>query len=185
MAFLFQSNPDQWDLRRYLQPGQHVAWFVSRYQSLMRPGALVLLWEAQGRQSPAVKGLYGWGITTDGVYTDDEGRRRIRLRYVERWVHPADNAGQVPDEHHIAPVPAKAVMALPGWQDHPLAVMPIGTNFLVTVEQLQELWHRLLDVNLPGSQLGQVLPLEVQGVPLDPNAFEPQRIVAKEVGHEQ
>ncbi len=180
MALLFQSNPDQWNLRKYLKPGGHVRWFVSRYQTLMRPGALVLLWVAKGSQSPQIKGLYGWGVTTDEVKQDDEGRLRIRLQYVERWVSKTDDEKKVDDENHIAPIPADKVLDLPAWKDHLLAVMPAGTNFLVTAEQLQELTDNIVDAKFQGSQFRRAVNQDIEGGKLDPNGFTFKRLVAKE-----
>ena len=172
MAFLFQSNPDQWDLRRHLTPGNHVSWFVSRYQALMRPGALVLLWEARGSGPRAVRGLYGWGIMTEEPAPDATGRLRVRLQYVERWISKKDR--DIPRENHTAPLPGAAVLALPAWKDHLLAVMAIGTNFLVTPNQLEQLSERIVTVRFPDSQFGRAVRAESDGQQLDPSTFAHQ-----------
>jgi hypothetical protein len=173
MAVLFQSKPEQWDLRRYFEPGQYVSWYVSRYQASMYPGVLVLLWEAQGSKQQAVRGLYGWGITTDNVKPDANGRMRIRLQYIERWVSEADK--NLPLEEHVAPIPANDVLSLPSWKDtHLLAVMPSGTNFLVSARQLEELATQIVRFRYPMSQFQQAVELDLEGERLNWDAFTPQ-----------
>jgi len=146
----------------------------------MRPGALVLLWVAQGSQPPQIRGLYGWGITTDEVRQDEEGSLRIHLQYVERWVSKTDHAKNVPDEDHIAPIPAAEILGLPAWSDHLLAVMPVGTNFLVTAEQLEALLDHIVDVRFPESKLRRAVHSDTKGEHLDTSGFRHVRLVAKE-----
>jgi hypothetical protein len=173
MALLFQSNPDQWDLRKHFEPGGYVSWFVSRYESSMYPGLPVLLWEAQGSKQKAIRGLYGWGITTDDVKQDATGRLRIRLQYIERWVSKANE--KLPLEEHVAPIPANEVLSLPAWKDtHLLAIMPIGTNFLVSVKQLEELSDQIVQNRFPSSQFKYAVQQDIKGEQLDWNAFTPQ-----------
>jgi hypothetical protein len=179
MALLFQSNPDQWDLRKYLTPGDEESWFVNRYFTYMKPGVLILLWEAQGSQSPEVRGLYGWGITLGEPVPDRRGRLRIPLQYVERWVNAADVNGRVPESRHIAGVPAKVVLELPSWHNHPLNRMPAGTNFVVTAEQLRAL-HALVSREYPASAFGLAVEKDIQGLPLVPEEFE-KRLVKQRV----
>jgi hypothetical protein len=180
MALLFQSNPNQWNLRKFFVPGDYAAWFVYRYKTLMDSGQLVLLWSAKGRTgSRAIKGLYGWGITTNSPQ-DYSGELRIPLKYIERWVSKNDYVNKVPIEKHIAPIPAKTVFQLPSWKNHLLAVMPIGTNFLVTKEQLNELLYRIVSVRFPTSQLRQAVNLSIEGKQLNPDNFKPNKVVATE-----
>lgn len=135
----------------------------------MRPGALVLLWEAQGSKPKAVRGLYGWGIMTEEPAPDATGKLRVRLQYVERWVSRKDK--DTPPGDHTAPIPGTAVLALPAWQDHLLAVMAIGTNFLVTPDQLEQLSEHIVTVRFPGSQFDRAVRAEGEGQQLDPSTF--------------
>lgn len=173
MALLFQSNPDQWDLRRFLKPGGKVSWFVTRYLKYMKPGVLTLLWEAQGSEAPAVRGLYGWGITLTEPAPDELGRLRILLQYVERWVSAGDAKRNVPESDHVAGIPAQEVLSLPSWQDHPLKKMPVGTNFVVLPAQLEEL-SDIVRKKYPGSAFPKAARLDQQGKPLVVEEFEKQ-----------
>ena len=170
MALLFQSNPEEWDLRRFLIPGNDAAWFVTRYQALMYPGALALLWEAQGKLHGPVRGLYGWGITTGEIRRDAGGRQRIPLKYVERWVLQSDRE-HAPDGH-MAAIPAAVVLSLPTWSDHLLNKMPIGTNFLVSPEQVEELARELVQKIFPASQFAAAVKKELAGDSLEPGTFK-------------
>lgn len=182
MALLFQSHPDQWDLRKYLIPGKNAYWNASRYQSLMGPGMIVLLWEARGSEPPEVRGLYGWGITTSELQKDYEGRARIRVQYIERWVSKTDAEKKVPDENHIAPIPASEVLNLRSWSDHLIESLPVGTNFIVTDTQLRDLlYERVLEKFNDDTQLKKAVVL-LTGWGKDrlyQSDFEPKRIVAK------
>jgi hypothetical protein len=50
-VWLFQANPDRFDIDGYLatRPA-HLLWFVSQYQREIAPGDLVYLWRNQGRE---------------------------------------------------------------------------------------------------------------------------------------
>lgn len=178
-AVLFQSNPDRWDLRRSLQPGEEENWHVKQYRGEMHSGRLVLLWEAKGRKEEAVKGLYGWGITTREVWSR-ANEAMIGLQYVERWVDKNDDARSVPDGEHVAAIPGKDMLGLPSWSQHRLNTMPMGTNFLVSREQLEELSERIVKVRLPDSRLPEAVSRAISGEAISPDLFEPVRVVVKE-----
>ena len=175
MALLFQSNPDQWDLRRYLRPGAKASWSVSRYLKYMNPGVLALFWEAQGSEDPAVKGLYGWGIILAEPAPDERGRLRIPLQYIERWVSADDGKRRVPESDHTAGIPAPQVLSLPSWQDHLLAKMAAGTNFIVLPDQLEEL-SDLVQTKYPGSAFPIAAQLATERKPLDVGQFAMQYV---------
>lgn len=182
MAFLFQSNPDRWDLRGSLKPGGHVNWFVTRYLNFMREGVIVLLWEARGTKTLVVKGLYGWGITVGDPVEDQQGRVRIRVDYIERWVSHQDVVHKTPDLKQGAAIQADDVLKLPSWQDHLLASMPIGTNFLVTPRQLEELQDQIIQVRFPASAFGEAVRMEAGGRILKTEYFSAQLV--EEVAHD-
>lgn len=175
MALLFQSNPDQWDLRRYFTPGERESWFVSRHLAYMKSGVLTLLWEAQGSKDQAVRGLYGWGVTLDEPSPDKRGRLRIPLQYIERWICTRDVAGDVPKPDHSAALAARDVLSLPSWKQHQLNTMPIGTNFLVLPVQLREL-RVLVEERYPNSALPRAIQNDIDGSPLVANDFEKRYI---------
>lgn len=173
MALLFQSNPDQWE-GRTVDPGATVRWYVSRYGRLMRSGEVVLLWEAQGHFEASVRGLYGWGLTTDEPTRDSRGDLRVPVLYVERWVARED--ANVPAAEHRAPMPTSKVLGLPSWGDHLLSTMPVGANFLVTEQQLWEV-AGLAAKMFPDTQLVKAAELDAAGQKISVNKFKAARLV--------
>jgi hypothetical protein len=171
MAFIFQSNPEHWNLRKNLIPGNEALWSVSRYQSLMYPGALVLLWEAKGRREEKYKGFYGWGVTTELPKEDQFGKLRIRIIYIVRWIVKSD--AEIDPEETVAPIPANTVWTLDKWRGHPLQVMPVGTNFLATPEQIQELDMKVVAPKFQDSQFEIATNLETKGKRIDWTIFTP------------
>ncbi len=169
MAFIFQTGSEQWDLRDKLKQGEEVSWSLSRYLILIDSGALILLWLSQ-REQPRVRGLYGWGITTENAKEDKEGWFRIRLKCVERWdSYTADKA----------PIKASDILNLPAWKYHPLKIDFVGSNFLVSVEQLRELCRYIMKV-FPDSEFREAVDTEMGGKRLNPNSFKPKHLVATE-----
>jgi hypothetical protein len=143
----------------------------------MTPGALVLFWEAQGTKQPSVKGLYGWGITLDEPQEDFRGQRRIQIRYVERWVSASDAANIIPESEHAAAIPGEEVLSLPSWENHLLATMPAGTNFIVTPTQLLELTNIIVRKRYPTSELPRAALEDAEGKRLIVEQFTAQRIM--------
>ena len=181
MALLFQSNPDQWDLRQHLEPGGRAFWFVNRYLSYMKQGTLTLLWEAQGKQRRAVKGLYGWGILRGEPARDVRGLLRAPLTYIERWVS-ADDARKEErkPEQDMAAIPADNVLALESWRDHLLARMPIGTTFLIDKMQIEEL-SGIVMRRYRRSAFREAAELDAAGEPLPLDRFE-TGVIQEEAG---
>ena len=180
MAVLFQSNPDQWDLRQYLRPGGRASWFVNRYLSYMKRGTLTVLWEAQGKQRKAVRGLYGWGILHGEPARDVRGLLRAPLTYIERWVSADDTVNEVPLAQQVAAIPADDVLELESWRDHLLARMPIGTNFLIDKKQIEELSGVVMR-RYRRSAFGEAAELDAAGESLPLDRFE-TRAIQEEAG---
>ena len=68
-VFLFQSAPEQYDLRKELRPGEFDNWHATRYRMEMHPGDIVFFWMG-GDQN--FRGLYGWGEITSEPYIKPE-----------------------------------------------------------------------------------------------------------------
>jgi len=181
MALLFQSNPNQWDLRKYLQPGGRASWFVNRYLNYMKPGTVTLFWEAQGQEKYAIRGLYGWGIVEAEPAEDVNGKLRVPLTYIERWVSSHDAEYSVPVSEHIAAIPADEVLALRSWRDHLLARMPVGTNFIVSGEQMIEL-SKIVLKKYPSSAFEKATATAREGKRLKTEEFVAQRVMEVHYG---
>ena len=57
-AFIFQSVPDRYDLRREFRVGKSDTWYATRYRNEMKAGDIVFFWMRGEEDS---RGLYGWG----------------------------------------------------------------------------------------------------------------------------
>lgn len=67
-AFIFQGNPDRFDVDSYLLDAQMAAtpiqWMVSQHKHDIRPGDTIYLWRAAGKDNPAIPGVVAKGIVT-------------------------------------------------------------------------------------------------------------------------
>ncbi len=176
MALLFQSNPDQWDLRGNLRPGGRASWFVNQNLRYMKQGELTLFWEAQGRKpKKPVRGLYGWGIILSEPRGDANGRLRVSLIYIERWVSVTDAMNRTELSEQGPAIPADDVLKLTSWENHRLAKMPIGTNFLVEPKQLQDL-SQIVMKRYPESSFPQAVKLDLEQTALTLGQFKMQYV---------
>jgi hypothetical protein len=152
MAFIFQSNPNQWRGMSQTKVGSTIHWYVTRYRNLMGKGNVVLFWEAAGAGPPSAAGLYGWGITTGEVYRDGDDWK-IPVLFIEKWVREGSST---------APISRAEALGLPSWQDHLLKRFPAGTNFVVSVQQVQDLIRSYVQKRYPESSLSNALALSSQ-----------------------
>lgn len=125
--FVFQSNPERYDLREKIVPGETDTWYATRYRSQMHPGDLVFFWMAGDEH---FRGLYGWGKLTSTPYLKEGWTSHgVDVRYEIKF--------------------AKAIRASSIRDDKTLAEMlifraPQATNFLLTPQQAKRLL-RLID----------------------------------------
>ena len=64
--WIFQGNPDRFDVDRYLSTHRHIYWTVARHQQQVQKGDRVFLWRAAGSRN-AIAGIVGVGAVADGV----------------------------------------------------------------------------------------------------------------------
>jgi hypothetical protein len=122
MTYIFQAKPERYDLRTRLMVGKEVGWIASRYRNQMRTGDIVYYWSAGDRD---IRGLYGWGtITSEGAFVDSRGTYRILVTC--KKIFP----------RHIN---YSVIREYPILSDMQLLVSPMGTNFLLTVEESEAL----------------------------------------------
>ncbi len=77
--WIFQADPDQYDLKRNLAVGEHYPWSASRFVNQYRPGDIVYLWTA-GKDS----GIVAWAEVAGEVYRDKMGTARVEILCRER-----------------------------------------------------------------------------------------------------
>jgi len=120
IAFLFQATDDHYDFRTRPAPGAIIWWRAQRYRSLMRPGGLVFFWQA-GQET--VRGLHGWGRLVSEPYRQADDFR-VDVRFDCR-IQP-----------HI---PASVIRAEPILHNHPIFTVRVGSNFLLSDDELEAL----------------------------------------------
>jgi hypothetical protein len=136
-VWLFQANPDFWNLAEQLEHrsvGDSETWLVTRYRDEMEPGQPVVLW-----QSGEDAGIYALGELIDEAFerpTRDfwpDREERGVTEWAVQFVYT-----QILDR----PIPKAELLANPILKEMSVIRMPPGTNFEVTSEQwnaLQEL----------------------------------------------
>jgi predicted HNH restriction endonuclease len=146
-VWLFQANPDRFDIDGYLANNKDIVWTVKQHVELMRPGQAVYLWRNEGK-SKAVPGIVALCVLTsppmmreedaaslafwrDADVPNDE-RKRVSLRVID----------------HATPkrvVKAKWLVEDPTCQDLPNFRMRQHVNYPLTVahaNRLGRLWSR-------------------------------------------
>lgn len=112
--WLFQGNPERYDLRERLVAGEIEAWSVTRYASRIQEGDTVWFWRARERA------LYGWGVVEEAPARTSQGDIRCRVRYLERF---------------DPPISVEAIQGDPVLASLMVLRAPQGTNFRVTAEE--------------------------------------------------
>ncbi len=143
-AWIFQANPDQWDLAGALAELTEFTWRVKQHRDEIHAGDTVYLWEAGDRAGIVAIATV---LTEPAVLADDEEERRfdrgglstdpqlrVRLR-VER---------ALPER-----ISRQQLTAHPILKDLQVLAMPRGTNFLVTLEQAAALRALVTDRRTP------------------------------------
>jgi hypothetical protein len=146
--WIFQGNPDRFDIDQYLSKNRNFYWTVSRkqHQASLAIGDQIYLWRARGR-SKEIPGVVGRGwisepcqpkslikdknLLSDDLWTDsklepDEIKVGIHLEEVRLSI----GEGMVTlDEVRLDPILSKMN----------IVTVKTGTNFLLTPEQAQRL----------------------------------------------
>ncbi len=133
--WLFQGNPERYDLKDRLKPGQTESWTVTRYASRIKPSDIVWFWRAHERA------LYGWGEVLDPPAPADASGLRVPVVYTERF---------------DSPIGYEAIRENSGLSNLMVLRAPQGTNFRVAEDEavaLVELVRQLgLEPPVPPSQ---------------------------------
>jgi len=140
-AFVFQSSPDRFDLRKAIHPGRRGTWYATRYRDEMRPGDTVFFWMSGDEH---FRGLYGWGRIASAPYLK------------EGWdAHGVDVTYEVTF--------AKPIRATSFRDDPVLAEMlifraPQATNFLLSPQQARRLVRLVKDRGETAPSLAEAEP---------------------------
>jgi predicted RNA-binding protein with PUA-like domain len=120
-AWIFQAKPEQYEIKN-IRENEEETWLVTRYRREMGQGDIVFFWRAGNREE---RGIYGWGNIVDREPREiDDWGYGVRVEYRRRFgkfisVDDLENEGVL--------------------SDNLILRMPIGTNFRVSQEELEEL----------------------------------------------
>ena len=128
-AWIFQGRPSRYDVAEELKPGKYEEWVASAGYREMQPGDVVFFWRASEGE-PQRRGLYGWGKIVEEPNVDKNSGNWVRVQYKCNF----------PKFISYNALAENTVVAT-----HQLFRMPIGTNFSVSEEQLQELLKEIKD----------------------------------------
>jgi hypothetical protein len=121
-VFVFQSVPEQYDLREKLRAGQSDTWYATRYRAEMRPRDVVFFWMGGDRH---FRGLYGWGEITKAPYLKSEwDSYGVEVRYEEKFKKP---------------ILATTIETDPVLSSLLIFRAPQATNFMLSPEQAKKL----------------------------------------------
>ena len=151
--FIFQGNPDQFDIDAYVtdavDSNQPIRWLVSRYKNDIRIGDTVFLWRASGKNK-AVSGAIAVCkvVTLPDLMLEDELSRKY-------WKDPSNLGTQVRSEltilktalksHEVVSRDALKNDAL--FEDATIITIPNATNFSLTEQQGNKLLLLLNEAN--------------------------------------
>lgn len=150
-SWLFQANPDRFDVDRYLatRPSE-IFWRVSQHAEKMALGDQVFIWRAVGSGDAAQSGVIAECEIISGVEAlpEDEGARPFWLQDAERASEPLPRV-----KLRLVSVAEKTHVIKRAWakddpilRDMTIFGTAVQTNFLLTVDQavrLNALWKNM------------------------------------------
>jgi hypothetical protein len=147
-AWIFQGNPDHFDLDAYLTNNKHIVWLANQHHQSMHPGQTVFLWRASGRKK-AIAGIVAVGTIESSAADRIDDRKSVPL-----WVDPsnADKPGKRIDIRLIEKARPERILTKetleqdPICHDLPVLKMPQRTNFELTsahATRLARLWANI------------------------------------------
>jgi hypothetical protein len=120
-AWIFQAKPEQYEIKN-IREKEAETWLVTRYRREMGQGDIVFFWRAGKREE---RGIYGWGNIIDSEPREIENwGYGVRVEYRHRFTQHL-SVDDLEDEGVLS--------------DNLILRMPIGTNFPVSRQELEDL----------------------------------------------
>ncbi len=157
-SWIFQGNPDKFDVDEYLRKTDYVYWSVTwpAHQKQMAIGDKVFIWRAKGKMK-AVSGLVAFGSIAEECTGRDKVKKPMKI-YDSLWnLGPQEEASEIKVGVQITEVrlsPGKGMVTLdeilcdPVLSDMQIVKARQGSNFSLTEAQYQrlvELWGSVSD----------------------------------------
>ena len=146
--WIFQGNPDKFDIERYLAATKEALWLVRRYRDDIQEGDTVFLWKNKGT-SGQWAGIIALA-TVDGPVADQPDKEDARPFWMKKGeastIKPRVPLliGKVVDGKNA--IRRDQVLNDPELQDLPNIKQPQGTNYPLEsrhAERLAALWSKI------------------------------------------
>jgi hypothetical protein len=94
-TWIFQGNPDKFNVDDYLQKSRKIYWSVTfpKHQRELAVGDHIYIWRAKGSQK-AISGIVAYGIVDEQCKPRDEVNDSIAL-YDDLWAEPYQEASEI------------------------------------------------------------------------------------------
>lgn len=135
-VWIFQANPQRYDVLNSLadESLNEDVWLVSRYQNLIRPGHIGLIW---------ISGKEGGIYSVIDIISDPQMIRDSE-QSAKYWISEADKGQlmlRIRFRHRLklinSPISREELKSVPALQNMEIFRRPIGTNFKVTNDEWQ------------------------------------------------
>lgn len=146
-AWIFQGNPDTFDVERYVATATEVRWLVRQHGTQIKVGDTVYIWQALGKERRDSGVLAVCTVTAaPAVMPDDEASRPF-------WSNPMDaNAPELRAMLRVVERASPKYVIKRDWlkedpicHDLPVFIRPQGTNYPLNEDhanRLARLWSR-------------------------------------------
>ena len=142
--WIFQGNPDQFDLDTYLKNSRKIYWSVpvKKYQRQIKIGDIVYLWRSQGKQK-SVSGIIARTSVIESCKPKEE-LDNPTYQYDELWTEQNQEksnykVGLLVEEYRLDPlnsmITSKDFMADPILRNSTIIKARVGSNFPITIEE--------------------------------------------------
>jgi predicted RNA-binding protein with PUA-like domain len=142
--WIFQGNPDQFDVDTYLKNSKRIYWSVpvKKYQNQIKIGDIVYLWRSQGKQKSA-SGI----IARTSVIESCKPKGELddpTYQYDELWTEQNQEksnykVGLLVEEYRLNPsdsmITSRDFMADPILRNSTIIKVRVGSNFPITIDE--------------------------------------------------
>ena len=160
-TWIFQGNPDRFDLDKYLEMTRHIYWSVTRksYQNRVKVGDCVFLWRAAGKAN-AIPGVVALGYVEESCCPVSAVQHPERL-LENLWTAPREEPTEVKagidvTDTRLTPplgmLTASVIRADPVLSQMQIIRVRTGTNFPISTEQDRRLTDMWQTANDPGAE---------------------------------
>lgn len=173
-SWIFQGNPDKFDIDDYLRQTDEIYWSVSvpKYQKLMKIGDEVFIWRAKGKQK-AISGIIAYGVVNEECASRDQVKKPLNLydsHWKEAWTEASEiKAGVVIKAVRLTPqdgmLTSDVLQNDPYLANMRIFTVRVGSNFLLDLQHSQlitQYWLGLRQQSLEEQEDNNYIGIEGQ-----------------------